>query len=75
MFGSGNGSGECEVGECGYLVEGSCREQERPASLAGGPLVTDQDGCFATNHLRTTIPYEQFLQVMQHKYIGRVVVY
>ena len=26
MFGSGNGRGECEVGECGYLVEGSCRE-------------------------------------------------
>ena len=54
---------ECFYGECEYVDNISCLQTNRPENFTGGDLLIDEEGCFSTNHLRTTEEYQQYQMV------------
>ena len=56
----------CYPGNCIFVDNITCLQVERPENLSGGSLRVDENGCFSTNHLRTTDEYKVYQQVSNH---------
>ena len=54
---------KCYQGDCSFIDNLTCLETERPDNISGGELVVDRDGCFSTNHLRTTDSFQHYIMV------------